>query len=146
MGVHVQLSGELLQALMDGFSVPFSPTLVGCLIGAFCCFCFSLPPSLAYHAKAAFLAVACTVLGICMTVISAGIQYRATNSADGLSDGPPAVSLWPKPVASLQSIMVAFLNIAFALVSQITFPSFIAEMKEPRYPCIDVPFVNLLSC
>lgn len=161
MGVHVQLCGELLQSLVEGYTVTFSPTMVGCVVGAFFCFCLSMPPAMSYHAKMAFLAVAVTLLGILMTIIGAGIHYKATTaSRDGRLDMPPEVmpevtsvispeisldittdispenwpdiSPWPKKIANLLSIVISFLNMAFAFIGQVTFPTFIAEMKEPR--------------
>jgi hypothetical protein len=42
-------------------------------------------------------------------------------------------SAWPSPDATFKDIMVAFLGIAFAFIGQITLPSFIAEMNDPRF-------------
>ncbi|POR39271.1 N amino acid transport system protein [Tolypocladium paradoxum] len=46
--------------------------------------------------------------------------------------GDPVFSAWPAPGASFVSIMVAFLNICYTFIGQITLPSFIAEMTDPR--------------
>lgn len=132
MGVHVQLCGELLNALMNGYKISFSPEMVGCSMGAFLCFILSLPPSLSFHAKWSFFAVICTIIGIFVIIVSAGLQHCTTKSSEDLIDGPPAISAWPKPIANLQSVMVAFLNMAFAFIGQITFPSFIADMERPQ--------------
>lgn len=162
MGVHVQLCGELLESLVEGYPVNFSPSMVGCVVGAFFCFCLSMPPAMSYHANMAFAAVTFTVLGILMTIIGAGMHYKATKaSRDGRMDLPPEVipdvtsiispeislnfttnlspenwpdiSPWPKKIATILSIVISFLNMAFAFIGQVTFPTFIAEMKEPRY-------------
>lgn len=46
--------------------------------------------------------------------------------------GEPIFSAWPSKEATFSSIVVALMNISYTFIGQITLPSFIAEMKDPR--------------
>lgn len=47
--------------------------------------------------------------------------------------GDPIFSAWPAPGAGFVSVTIGFLNICYIFIGQMTLPSFIAEMKDPRY-------------
>lgn len=44
----------------------------------------------------------------------------------------PAANLWPKENLKFAEAMTAFLNIAWAFIGQLTIPTFISEMKNPK--------------
>ena len=51
---------------------------------------------------------------------------------DYIAGSEPIVTAIPVPGITYVMGMSAFLNITYTFVGQITLPSFIAEMKEPR--------------
>lgn len=133
MGVHVQLVGHKVEMMVEGYETPIPPRYIGCALGAFVCFLLSLPPSLKVHSNLAFGAVLFTITGIVMGMACAGIARGKLDAIpDAYDDGPPRFGSGPKPGATFWDVLVAFQNIAFAFVGQGTFPSFIAEMKEPQ--------------
>ncbi|KAI0199656.1 N amino acid transport system protein [Astrocystis sublimbata] len=83
-----------------------------------------------------------TFISVLLAVIFAAIEshpakYSAvpvTDPATGkaLPSGAPIVTLIPLASTTFVNGLNAFLNISYTLIGQITLPSFIAEMKEPR--------------
>jgi hypothetical protein len=88
-------------------------------------------------------------LAVLLAIIFAGIQG---NPAGFIAGQAPIVTKWPLPgttyvsgpsfhpkhlmecgvLTRVHAGMGAFLNITYTFVGQITLPSFIAEMKEPK--------------
>ncbi|RYC63242.1 hypothetical protein CHU98_g2964 [Xylaria longipes] len=83
-----------------------------------------------------------TFISVILAVIFAGIEghpagYTLTPTTDPhtgkpLPSGVPIVTLVPLASTTFVSGLNAFLNISYTFIGQITLPSFIAEMKEPR--------------
>ncbi|KAI1306341.1 N amino acid transport system protein [Xylaria venustula] len=83
-----------------------------------------------------------TFISVILAVIFAGIESHpagytlipGTNPMTGaaLPFGEPIVTKIPLPSTTFVNGLNAFLNISYTLIGQITLPSFIAEMKEPR--------------
>ncbi|TGJ85306.1 hypothetical protein E0Z10_g3456 [Xylaria hypoxylon] len=83
-----------------------------------------------------------TFISVILAVIFAGIEshpagYSAVPIIDALTgkalpSGAPIVTVIPLATTTFVNGLNAFLNISYTLIGQITLPSFIAEMKEPR--------------
>lgn len=90
------------------------------MLTAIICLILSSPRSLKLVAVYAFLSVVATVIG-CL------YQMIVTPRHEG------GQFTWkPAPDTTLVSGMVSLLSVAFAFIGQITLPSFIAQMKDPR--------------
>lgn len=96
----------------------------------------SLSRSLKMLSNIAALAVVSTIVCIILTMHFA-VANSPTNEVvtqlEDVDDDVIFFSMWPSPRASFKNLVVSFLGIAFAFVGQLTLPSFIAEMEEPRY-------------
>ncbi|KAI3337112.1 amino acid transporter [Xylariaceae sp. AK1471] len=83
-----------------------------------------------------------TFISVILAVIFAGIEshpagYSPVPTTDPLTGkalpfGAPIVTVIPLATTTFVNGLNAFLNISYTLIGQITLPSFIAEMKEPR--------------
>lgn len=99
-------------------------------------FVCSLPRTFDTLSKLATLSAGFTFVSVLLAAIFAGIeahpyQYN-TGGKTGSLVGNPIVLVIPAAGTSFVSGMNAFLNISYTFIGQITIPSFIAEMKEPK--------------
>lgn len=100
-------------------------------------FC-SLPRTFDTLSKLATLSAFFTFLSVLLAAIFAGIEAHPSGyntpggGKTGLLTGNPIVLVVPTAGTGFVSGMNAFLNISYTFIGQITIPSFIAEMKEPK--------------
>lgn len=99
-------------------------------------FVCSLPRTFDTLSKLATLSAGFTFVSVLLAAIFAGIEahpylYNTGGKTDSLV-GDPIVLVIPAAGTSFVSGMNAFLNISYTFIGQITIPSFIAEMKEPK--------------
>ena len=98
----------------------------------------SLPRTFDTLSKLATLSAFFTFLSVLLAAIFAGIEAHPEgyNTPDGgktgMFIGNPIVLVIPAAGTSFVSGMNAFLNISYTFIGQITIPSFIAEMKNPK--------------
>jgi hypothetical protein len=101
----------------------------------------SLPRTFDMLSKLGTASAVFTFLSVLLATIFAGIQSHpagfsatATTDATGsaLPFGNPIVTAIPLASTTFVAGLNAFLNISYTFIGQITLPSFIAEMKEPR--------------
>ena len=98
----------------------------------------SLPRTFDTLSKLATLSAFFTFLSVLLAAIFAGIEAHPEgyNTPDGgktgLLTGNPIVLVIPAAGTGFVSGMNAFLNISYTFIGQITIPSFIAEMKNPK--------------
>lgn len=104
-------------------------TIAFAFIIAMACFVCSLPRTFSGLSKIATFSAIFTFISILLVVIFAGIGSPYTGGKP-LED--PIVRIAPAPGTSFATGLGAFLNISFVFIGQITLPSFIAEMKEPK--------------
>lgn len=102
-------------------------------------FC-SLPRTFDTLSKLATLSAFFTFVSVLLAAIFAGIEGETNiegydspgGGATGLMTGPPIVLVVAAPGTGFVNGMNAFLNISYTFIGQITIPSFIAEMKNPK--------------
>lgn len=95
-------------------------------------FC-SLPRTFDTLSKLATLSAVFTFLSVLLAAIFAGVEAHPENyNTGGSFTGNPIVLVIPTAGTSFVNGMNAFLNISYTFIGQITIPSFIAEMKEPK--------------
>ena len=105
-------------------------------IMAVICFLASLPRTFDTLAKIATFSAFFTFISVLLAAIFAGIEDHPakynTGGPKGLLVGEPIVLVIPAKGTTFISGMNAFLNISYTFIGQITIPSFIAEMRNPK--------------
>ena len=98
----------------------------------------SLPRTFDTLSKLATLSALFTFISVLLAAIFAGIERHPAGfdtpggGPTGLLTGNPIVLVIPAAGTTFVSGMNAFLNISYTFIGQITIPSFIAEMKNPK--------------
>lgn len=122
------------------------------------CWICSLPRTFNALSKLGAASALFTFISVLLATIFAGIESHPagydprpsyTNAAgETVTAGNPIVTAIPVLGTTFVSGLSAFLNISYTFIGQITLPSFIAEMKDPRYACkylvrLNVPKLTL---
>ncbi|KAK3626511.1 hypothetical protein LTR56_019784 [Elasticomyces elasticus] len=96
-------------------------------------FC-SLPRTFSTLAKLATLSAFFTFISVILATIFAGIEHhpRGVEGMRWPTQGPVHWLVVPATGTTFVAGMNAFMNISYTFIGQITIPSFIAEMKEPK--------------
>lgn len=92
-------------------------------------FVCSLPRTFSTLAKVATASALFTFISVLLATIFAGIEDHPAGYPES---GPVHVLAIPAKGTTFVAGMNAFLNISYTFIGQITLPSFIAEMKDPR--------------
>lgn len=96
----------------------------------------SLPRTFSTLSKLATFSALFTFVSVLLAAIFAGIESHPfgynTGGTTGLLVGEPTVLVVAAKNTGYVSGMNAFLNISYTFIGQITIPSFIAEMREPK--------------
>lgn len=99
-------------------------------------FVASLPRTFDTLAKIATFSAFFTFISVLLAAIFAGIEAHPakynTGGPTGTFVGEPKVLSIPAAGTTFVNGMNAFLNISYTFIGQITIPSFIAEMKNPK--------------
>ncbi|KAF7717084.1 Transmembrane amino acid transporter protein [Penicillium ucsense] len=124
-GLHCVVGAEYLNTMSGGAVC----TVVFSLVVAIVSFFFSLPRTFSALSRVATFSAFFTFVSVLLATIFAGIEghpakYKASTGLEWL--------VIPAKGTSFIQGMSAFLNISYTFIGQITLPSFIAEMKEPR--------------
>lgn len=125
-GLHCLVGAEYLNTI-TGHS---RCTILFSLITAIISFIFSLPRTFNTLSKVAAFSAITTFISVLLAMIFAGIEDHPAGFTP--AKGNPIVTAIPVAGTTFVSGMNAFLNISYTFIGQITLPSFIAEMKEPR--------------
>ncbi|KAJ6006179.1 hypothetical protein N7451_004123 [Penicillium sp. IBT 35674x] len=124
-GLHCVVGSEYLNTISNGGAC----TVVFSLVVAIISFFVSLPRTFSALARLATLSAFFTFVSVLLAMIFIGIEGHPAGYP---SAGEPEVLAIPAKGTTFVSGMSAFLNISYTFIGQITLPSFIAEMKEPR--------------
>jgi hypothetical protein len=124
-GLHCVVGAEYLNTMSGGAVC----TVVFSLIVAIVSFFFSLPRTFSALSRVATFSAFFTFISVLLATIFAGIEDHPAGYPE---KGNPIVLAIPAKGTTFISGMSAFLNISYTFIGQITLPSFIAEMKEPR--------------
>ncbi|EMD00941.1 hypothetical protein BAUCODRAFT_20928 [Baudoinia panamericana UAMH 10762] len=129
-GLHVLSGAKYLNTISNGglCTVGFSAIM------AIICFVSSLPRTFDTLAKLATLSAFFTFISVLLATIFAGIEAHpgGVTGSKWPALGPPVVLAIPAKGTTFVAGMNAFMNISYTFIGQITIPSFIAEMKEPK--------------
>ncbi|KAF4557005.1 Transmembrane amino acid transporter-like protein 4 [Elsinoe fawcettii] len=89
----------------------------------------SLPRTFSALSFLATFSALFTFISVLLATVFAAVEDHPANYPQ---HGEPLVSAFPPAGTTFVAGMNAFLNISYTFIGQITIPSFIAEMKEPR--------------
>ncbi|KAI0692111.1 transmembrane amino acid transporter protein-domain-containing protein [Cytidiella melzeri] len=124
--LHCLVGAKLLNTLTNGTA---ACTVVWSIVTAVVCFFISLPRPLSQMSQLGTFSAATMFIAVLLAIIFAGIQEHPFGYIEGME---PLVTRLPVPGTTYVAGMSAFLNITYTFVGQITLPSFIAEMKNPK--------------
>ena len=106
------------------------------------CWLCSLPRTFSMLSKLGTASAAFTFISVLLAAVFAAVQDHpagydprpsyTTPAGEPAVGGEPIVTAFPVAGTTFVSGLNAFLNISYTFIGQITLPSFIAEMKEPR--------------
>ncbi|KAA8915197.1 hypothetical protein TRICI_002554 [Trichomonascus ciferrii] len=142
-GVHVFTGRNYLETVAPG---KVCGVVYGIVV-AIVCFLFSLPRTFASMSWPALFSAGTMGLSVVLAMIFSGVQDAPANYDPAI---PVKYNLFPAPGTTFVQGMNAFLNIAFTFAGQVTYPSFIAEMRNPRefkksLACVTVAELVLFS-
>ena len=124
--LHCLVGAKLLNTLTDGH---VACTVVWSVVTAVICFFVSLPRPLSQLSGLGVFSAVTMGIAVLLAIVFAGIQDHPFGYVAGQA---PLVTRLPVPGTTYVAGMSAFLNITYTFVGQITLPSFIAEMKNPK--------------
>lgn len=124
-GLHCVVGAEYLNTMSNGAVC----TVVFSLIIAIVSFLFSLPRTFSALSRVATFSALFTFVSVILATIFVAIE---DHPAGYPKHGELTFRAFPVPGTSFVTGLSAFLNISYTFIGQITLPSFIAEMKEPR--------------
>lgn len=142
-GVHVLTGTDYLVTVAG----PKLCAVIFAAIVGIVCFLFSLPRTFASISWLALFSAGTMFLSVLLAIIFAGIQSHPANYDPAT---PVHYALWPAEGTTFAQALNALLNIIFTFAGQVTYPSFIAEMRDPRefrksLSCVTVAEVVLFS-
>ncbi|KAI4240582.1 MAG: hypothetical protein L6R40_005070 [Gallowayella cf. fulva] len=131
-GLHILVGAKYLNTMTNGAICTVGFSAVVAVISWIC----SLPRTFDTLSKIATLSAFFTFLSVLLAAIFAGLEDHPkgynTQGPKGTLVGEPEVLVVAAAGTTFVSGMNAFLNISYTFIGQITIPSFIAEMKEPK--------------
>lgn len=127
MGFHCLVGAKYLNTMSNNQG---PCTIVFSVIMAVVSWLCSMPRTFSALAKLATVSAFFTFVSVILATIFAGVGRHPGAGYPSL--GEPEVLAIPAAGTTFVDGMNAFLNISYTFIGQITLPSFIAEMKEPK--------------
>ncbi|KAF2496043.1 putative neutral amino acid permease [Lophium mytilinum] len=124
-GFHCLVGAKYLNTMTNNSVCTIGFSAIVACISLLC----SLPRTFDTLSKIATLSAITTFLSVLLATIFAGIE---AHPAGYPKFGEPTVLAIPAAGTTFVAGMNAFMNISYTFIGQITIPSFIAEMKEPK--------------
>jgi hypothetical protein len=124
-GLHVLVTAKYLNTMTSHSQC----TVVFSVIAAIICFVCSLPRTFHALSLLALGSAFFTFISVLLATIFSGVEGVPAGYPDL---GEPLVTALPIKGTTFVAGMSAFLNISYTFIGQITLPSFIAEMREPK--------------
>ncbi|BCS25830.1 putative neutral amino acid permease [Aspergillus puulaauensis] len=128
-GLHCLVGAEYLNTVSGGGVC----TIVFAVVTAVASLICSVPRTFNTLSKVATFSALATFVSVLLAIIFVGIEdHPAGYNTEDVGFGDPIVKAIPAAGTTYVQGMSAFLNISYTFIGQITLPSFIAEMKEPK--------------
>ncbi|RYP59034.1 hypothetical protein DL771_011027 [Monosporascus sp. 5C6A] len=140
--LHVLIGAEYINTMVGPNSSVACQTVVFGVITTIICWLASLPRTFDMLSKLGTASAVFTFISVVLATIFSGIEaHPAGFNAEGTVDpdtgsplpsGNPVFTAIPVTGTTFVAGLNAFLNISYTFIGQITLPSFIAEMRDPR--------------
>ncbi|KAH7325777.1 transmembrane amino acid transporter protein [Stachybotrys elegans] len=128
-GLHVLVGAEYINTMTASDSVGGCRTVSFSIAVAGLGWIASLPRTFSVLSRLGFWSALFTFVSVMLATIFAGLQDHPAGYTKEL--GNPIVNAFPANTKFTVGV-AAFLNISYTFIGQITLPSFIAEMRDPR--------------
>ncbi|KAH8882294.1 amino acid transporter [Thozetella sp. PMI_491] len=139
--LHVLVGAKYLNTMTAGSDISCRTITFG-IVTTIICWLASLPRTFNMLSKIGTASAFFTFLSVLLATIFAGIESHpagydprdnyTTEDGTAAVGGAPIVTAFPVAGTTFVAALNAFLNISYTFIGQITLPSFIAEMEEPR--------------
>ncbi|POR32408.1 N amino acid transport system protein [Tolypocladium paradoxum] len=129
-GLHVLVGAEYINTMAGPHGVGGCRTVEFSVAVTVVCWLASLPRTFSMMSKLGTASALFTFVAVILATVFAGIQGRPAGYDP--AKGEPRVTALPVHSTTFVQAMAAFLNISYTFIGQITLPSFIAEMRDPR--------------
>lgn len=127
--MHCLVGAEYLNTVSGGGVCTIVFSVVTAVASLIC----SIPRTFNTLSKVATFSAFATFVSVLLAIIFVGIEdHPAGYNTEKVGFGDPIVKAIPAAGTTYVQGMSAFLNISYTFIGQITLPSFIAEMKEPK--------------
>ncbi|PKK51027.1 hypothetical protein CI102_3638 [Trichoderma harzianum] len=128
--LHVLVGAEYLNTMTESDKIGGCRTVEFGVVVTVICLIASLPRTFSMMSKLGTASAIFTFISVLLATIFAGVQNKPAGYTAAL--GSPIVTAIPVKGTTFVNGMSAFLNISYTFIGQITLPSFIAEMRDPR--------------
>ncbi|KAK4446828.1 amino-acid permease [Podospora aff. communis PSN243] len=128
--LHVLVGVKYLDTVTGTGSIACRPVVYGIIV-MLVCWLSSLPRTFNMLSKIGTASAIFTFVSVLLAAVFAGVQKKPAGY-DLVLLGEPIVTAFPVAGTTFVAALNAFLNIAYTFIGQITLPSFIAEMEDPR--------------
>lgn len=125
--LHVLVGAKYFNTISDNHTIC---SIVFSVITMVICWLLSLPRTFSSLSSVAYFSAATMFIAVILSMVFAGVQTHP-NGYDSLQK-PVQYNLWPEKGTTYVDGMSAMLNIVYTFVGQITYPSFISQMKQPK--------------
>lgn len=136
-GLHVLVGAEYINTMTEADTIGGCRTVEFSVAVTIVCWLASLPRTFSMMSKLGTASALFTFIAVVLATIFAGIQ--GSPAGYDPAKGEPRVTAVPVHSTTFVQGMAAFLNISYTFIGQITLPSFIAEMRDPRYGYLFLP-------
>lgn len=130
-GLHVLVGAKYLNTMTASDDNIACRTVSFSVVVALICWLCSLPRTFSMLSRLGTLSAFFTFVSVLLATIFAGVQLHPAGY-DLATLGQPIVTAVPVKGTTFVAGLNAFLNISYTFIGQITLPSFIAEMRDPR--------------
>lgn len=129
--LHVLVGAKYFNTIIDNYDLPGGKhicSVIFAVVTTVICFLLSLPRTFSSMSSIGYFSAATMFIAVVLAMAFAGVQDHPYKY-----NGDPVVyHLWPKKGTTYVEAMGAVLNIVYTFVGQITYPSFISQMKKPE--------------
>ncbi|KAG5924502.1 hypothetical protein E4U42_004624 [Claviceps africana] len=128
--LHVLVGAEYLNTMTENTDIGGCRTVEFSVVVAVICWLASLPRTFSMMSKLGTASAFFTLISVVLATAFSGVQGKPAGYSP--EKGEPIVTAIPLASTTFVQGMAAFLNISYTFIGQITLPSFIAEMRDPR--------------
>lgn len=129
--LHVLVGAKYFNTISDNYDTSNGQKLcsvVFSVVSTIICFLISLPRTFLHMSSVGIFSAATMFIAVVLAMAFAGVQEHPF----GYTGAAVEYNLWPAEGTTYLQGMIALLNIVYTFVGQITYPSFISQMRRPQ--------------